>query len=154
MGQNYIEYSLPSNLSRWHNRWFYIGNHQPGLPERNDVTPKWTVEWTQHPDATELDQVLELVKRIKALKAEGVTGASVVYSWITRRIQPLQKRETFGSEYLGTEDPSQQSAEELLGGEALKRVQRVPLDVHAVPYVPQLFSAENPPKQVQVSCKL
>jgi len=92
MGQNYIEYSLPSNLSRWHNRWVYIGNHQPGLPERNDVTPKWTVEWTQHPDATELDQVLELVKRIKALKAEGVTGASVVYSWITRRIQPLQKR--------------------------------------------------------------
>ena len=66
MDQNYIEYSLPSNLSRWHNRWFYIGNHQPGLPERNDVTPKWTVEWTQHPDATELDQVLELVKRIKA----------------------------------------------------------------------------------------
>jgi hypothetical protein len=73
---------------------------------------------------------------------------------VDHEADPATAEETFGSEYLGTEDPSQQFADELLGGEALKRVQRVLLDVHAVPYVPQLFSAENPPKQVQVSCKL
>jgi hypothetical protein len=78
----------------------------------------------------------------------GVTGASVMYLWITKRIQPLQKRERFDFEYLEIKDPSRLSVEELLGGEALKRVQRVLLDVHAVPYIPQLFIMANPPKQV------
>lgn len=116
--------------------------------------PKVQVEWNQDPNAVDLYQVLELVDWIKALRAEGVTGASVMYMWITRRIQPRQKRDHFGFEYPGTEDPSRLYAEELLGGEALKRVQHVLLDVHTVPYVPQLFSAANPPKQIQVSWKL
>jgi hypothetical protein len=42
----------------------------------------------------------------------GVTGASGMYSF-DRRIQPLQKRDRFGFEYLETEDPSCMSAEEL-----------------------------------------
>jgi hypothetical protein len=33
---------------------------------------------------------------------------------------------------------------------ALQRVQRVLLDVDAVPYVPTLFSARNPPKLVSI----
>jgi hypothetical protein len=32
----------------------------------------------------------------------------------------------------------------------LTRVRRVVLDVDAVPYVPQLFAAQNPPKPVSV----
>jgi hypothetical protein len=41
-------------------------------------------------------------------------------------------------------------AEELTDDAALIRVKRVLLDVNAVPYVPELFSAKNPPKPVSV----
>jgi hypothetical protein len=54
-----------------------------------------------------LANIPELVKRIRALKAKGVTGASVAYSIFERRIQPLQRRVTYGYEYRGTANPSQ-----------------------------------------------
>jgi hypothetical protein len=98
-----------------------------------------------------MDQVNELLEMIQALKMMGVTGASVMYSFFECRIQPLQKRCRFGFDYLETKDPSRMSAEELLVGEPLKRVARVLMYVSAIPYVPQLFSAKNAPKQVQVN---
>jgi hypothetical protein len=41
-------------------------------------------------------------------------------------------------------------AEELTDDAALTQVRRVLLDVDAVPYVLQLFSAQNPPKPVSI----
>lgn len=83
-----------------------------------------------------MDQVNELIDTIKAHKMVGVTGASIMYSWIARWIQPLQKRDRFGFKYLGDMDPSQLFADRLTKGEELTRVQRVLLDVHTTPYVP------------------
>jgi hypothetical protein len=51
-------------------------------------------------------------------------------------------------DYLGPEDPSRMSTEEMLPEEALKRVGHVLMDVHTMPYVPVLFSASNHPKPV------
>jgi hypothetical protein len=34
-------------------------------------------------------QVNELLKKIMELRNKGVTGASMIYSWSIRRIQPL-----------------------------------------------------------------
>jgi hypothetical protein len=28
------KYKFPTSLSGWRERWFYIGNHEPSLPER------------------------------------------------------------------------------------------------------------------------
>jgi hypothetical protein len=47
-------------------------------------------------------------------------------------------------------EPSRMCAEELSDKAALLRVQRVLLDVDAVPYVPELFSVRNPPKPVSI----
>jgi hypothetical protein len=93
-------------------------------------------------------QVNELLDLIQALKLMGVTGASVMYSFFERRIQPLEKRCRFGFDYLGAEDPSCMCAKEPQPNEVLTRVKRVLLDVDAVPYVPQLFSAKNQPQPV------
>jgi hypothetical protein len=49
---------------------------------------------------------------------------------------------------MGVEDPSRMCAEELTDDAALIRVKRVLLDVNTVPYVPELFSAQNPPELV------
>jgi hypothetical protein len=45
---------------------------------------------------------------------------------------------------MGTEDPSRMCIEELTNDAALIRVKRVLLDVNTVPYVLELFSAQNP----------
>jgi hypothetical protein len=75
----------------------------------------------------------------------------VVYTWLSRRIQPLQKRTCFGFEYLGISDPSRFSTERNEKGDALLRVSRVLMGAETVPYVPSLYLAKNPPKQVGVS---
>jgi hypothetical protein len=41
-------------------------------------------------------------------------------------------------------------AEELTDDAALTQVRRVLLDVDAVPYVPQLFYVQNPPKPISI----
>jgi hypothetical protein len=49
---------------------------------------------------------------------------------------------------MGAEDPSQMCTEELIDDAVLIRVKRVLLDVNTVPYVLELFSAQNPPEPV------
>lgn len=54
----------------------------------------------------DLSQIPELLKMIKNQRDAGVTGVVVMFSWIGRRMQPLQKQKGFGFEYLGISDPS------------------------------------------------
>lgn len=91
-----------------------------------------------------MDQVDELMALIIAHKEMGVTGASVIFDFIKRRIQQLQNRLHPAFDDVGTEDPCRMYAEELDDGEALIRTQQVLLDVSGVPYVPTLFSAKDP----------
>jgi hypothetical protein len=84
----------------------------------------------------------------------GVTGASVMFSFFKRRVQPIQQRHVLGFEYKGTEDPSRMCAEELSDEATLLRVKRVLLDMDAVPYAPQLFTSQNPLKLVSIQLLL
>jgi hypothetical protein len=97
-----------------------------------------------------MDKVDELLETIAAHKEMGVTGASVMFSFFKRRVQPIQQRHILGFEYMGAEDPSRMCVEELTDKAALIRVKRVLLDVNAVPYVLGLFSARNPPKPMSI----
>jgi hypothetical protein len=108
------------------------------------------LEWSTELSRSDLDQVDELLAIIAAHKKIGVTGASVMFSFFKRRIQPIQQHHTLGFEYIGTEDPSRMCIEELTDDTALIWVRRVLLDVDAVPYIPQLFFAQNPPKPVSI----
>ena len=65
-----------------------------------------------------------------------------------RRIQPLQARETLAFHYEGTTDSSRHSEEEISDEEVFSRVQRLLRDVKKIPFVPDMFSAASPPKQV------
>jgi hypothetical protein len=92
-----------------------------------------------------MDQVDELLAIIAVHKEIGVIGASVMFSFFKRCIQ---QRHKLGFEYMGAEDPSWMCAEELTDDAALVRVKRALLDVNTVPYIPELFSAQNPPEPV------
>jgi hypothetical protein len=108
------------------------------------------LEWNTELSRRDLDQVDELLAIIAAHKEIGVTGASMMFSFFKRRIQPIQQRHTLGFQYIGAEDPSWICAEELTDDAALIRVRRVLLDMDAVPYVPQWFSTQNPLKPVSI----
>jgi hypothetical protein len=70
---------------------------------------------------------------------------SVMYSWIGRRIQPLQQHSRFGFEYTDLKDPSWFFVEQIHQAEAVRRVSRVLLDAGMVPYMPsKLFTIKNP----------
>jgi hypothetical protein len=97
-----------------------------------------------------MDQVEELLDTIAAHKLMGVTGASVMFSFFKRRVQPIQQHHKFGFEYTGIEDPSRMCAEELSDEAALLRLKRVLLDVNALSYVLGLFSARSPPRPVSI----
>jgi hypothetical protein len=97
-----------------------------------------------------MDQVEELLDIIEAHKMTGVTGVSAMFSFFKRRVQPIQQRHKLGYEYTGAEDSSRMCAKELSDDTALLLVKWVLLDVDAVPYVPELFSAQNPPKPVSI----
>jgi hypothetical protein len=72
------------------------------------------------PYQVDMDQVDELLVKIMEHKIAGVTSASVVYSWMGRRIQLLQKRTQFGFEYLGISDPSRFTADRIHQNEAVR----------------------------------
>jgi hypothetical protein len=71
-----------------------------------------------------------------------------MFSFFKRQVEPILQRHRLGFEYIGSEDPSCMCTEELSDDAALLRVRRVLVDVDAVPYVPELFTAWNPPKPV------
>jgi hypothetical protein len=150
VGDKYLTYKFPSNLPGWKNHWFYIENHAPHLATKSNRPLVVRGEWNLEPSGGEMDQVKELLDVIEAQKKKGVTGASVMFAFYKCRVQPIQQRHRLGFEYTGPADPSRMCAEDLPDEVALQRVQRVLLDVDAVPYMPTLFSARNPPKPVSI----
>jgi hypothetical protein len=110
------------------------------------VRPDWNLELSRG----DRDQVKELLEFIEANKLMGVAGASVMFSFFKRRVQPIQQHHRLGFEYIGSEDPSRMCAEELSDDAALLRVRRVLLDVDTVLYVLELFSARNAPMPVSI----
>lgn len=125
-----------------------MGNQNLALPKRNRGAPIPRPEWKKELTASKMTQVNELLELIEALKLMGVTGASVMYSFFERHVQPLQKRSRLSFNYSETEYPSRMCAEELAPGEALMRMRLVLLDVATTPYVPTLFTAKNQPNEV------
>ena len=95
------------------------------------------------------DQVGELLKRIAKRRREGVTGATVVSSWLRRQVQPLQCRSHLGFEYTGLYDPSRFLSEKTSRDEAMVLLYNLFEGVSSIPVLPDLFHVNNPPKQIK-----
>ncbi|RLN42538.1 hypothetical protein C2845_PM01G40950 [Panicum miliaceum] len=139
----YLEYTTPSTLSEWHAQWFYIENHQPSLHGWDNSPPQRQECWLKKLTKEERRDIPELMKRIKALKDKGVTGESVAYSFIERRIQLLQQRVHPCFEYQGLQDPSRMARDVPSVEEIMRRVTRLFKGVNLEPYIPRLFGADN-----------
>ena len=134
-------------IGDWKAEWFYIDNHAPTLPKRTPESPRQRNEW--YAQAGNLDQVGELLKRTAKWRREGVTGATVVSSWLRRQIQPLQCHSHLGFEYTGLYDPSLFLSEKTSRDEAMVLLYNLFEGVSSIPVLPDLFHVNNPPKQVK-----
>ena len=64
--------------------------HHTGPPVQR---PKWLKK------PYDMSQIPELLEMIASLRQKGISGESLAFDWMKRRIQPLQARVTFGFEY-------------------------------------------------------
>jgi len=96
-------------LPKWYKKWFYISE------ELNSATfydvwyqPEKRVSWTDRPEYN--GQMEELMNLIQWPRLD---GPAVVRSFISRRIQPCQRRVHYGYKYQGNVDTSRMKKESL-----------------------------------------
>nr|TKW28628.1 hypothetical protein SEVIR_3G338800v2 [Setaria viridis] len=109
----YLEYELLESHSGWKEKWFYIGDHDLKLPKVTGHRLEWNNRWIDEPTHGNSLQVPELLGKIPQLKNQGLTGVGVAFSFMKRRVQPLQLRPTWGYEYSSLDDPSRMTLEEI-----------------------------------------
>nr|TKW00840.1 hypothetical protein SEVIR_8G138800v2 [Setaria viridis] len=106
--------------------------------------------WLNQPIDSERDQVDELLARIDVLKEKGLTGAVVAASFLKRRVQPLQLRQTWGYEYSGRSDPSRMSPDDISIDEIMVRLNRMLKNVSGIPRIVEEFNHLNKPREEDV----
>jgi hypothetical protein len=95
-------------------------------------------------------QLPELMLKIKALRKAVLRAEHVAFSFMKRRVQPLMARDTLGYQYMGDEDTSRMSDNEVDDEDIVERLGRIFKDMY--PYtscpVPE-HSTARPPNQVR-----
>lgn len=87
-------FALPlrsSNKGRW-SKWFYCSNPIPGLPPFTSDAPMVRDCWSTLPGREEMDQIRGLLKGLKHMIKNGLTGVGVAANFVPCRIQPLKSR--------------------------------------------------------------
>jgi hypothetical protein len=126
--------------------WFYVRNLKSPLPERTPGAPKALASWMSiGPGGSQVDKLCGTLER---LKKRGVTGGrgTIVYSFLGRRVQLLQRRIHPGFKYEGLEDPSRFYPEKINYSDLFKRCCKLLDDFDKVPAFPMLFNAANLPE--------
>lgn len=144
--KHYFDVPLKDPVRTWRSEWFVIGD-MAQLLVRSGHKPVCTAKWNSPPNQKESIRIEELVEKIANLKDQGLTAAGIAWSFIKRRIQPLQERSVPGYLYKGPEDPSRLK-EDLTHDEILERVRKFLTGVHSEPKTPPEYSATNSPPSV------
>ena len=87
--------------------WFHIGNFEYPLPERIAGAPQVQANWSSAgPGGKQVECILAAIAKFKN---KGVSSDHVVFSFVSHRIQPLQRRKYPAFRYEGTKDPTRLS---------------------------------------------
>jgi hypothetical protein len=84
-----LGYKLIESNQDWKAKWFYISNHHPELLKLSRNQPKHKPWWNTEPTMQEGIQLLELLKKVKALRDPGLRAEHVAFIFMKRRVQPL-----------------------------------------------------------------
>ena len=105
--------------------------------------------WNEEINEADLLHVQKLLEMIHEWREAGVTGTTIMWSWLQRQIQALQKRANFGYQYLGVGDPSCMTSMEIFEPSGLKMLKKTLFGVSTILELLDLFCAKRPPKQVK-----
>lgn len=128
-----------------------MANHRPTLEKHTGWPPVKNARWLAKPSDQEVSKIREILGILRAKKQEGLMGALVVYDFVSRQIQPLKQRNSFGFEYLGSRDPSRSSSKELSDEIIGDRVTHLLKDAMLTAYPVRPYSVDHPPPAVSTS---
>jgi hypothetical protein len=107
---------MAASVQGWRTKWFYIKDRKSSPEDEYGLPPfdasqeiKKLALWDALPADAEVEEILPLVSRIKALKGGqggALLGMQLMAFFIQRRVQPLQHRLTKLWNYSGLEDPT------------------------------------------------
>jgi len=144
----YLVYDPAGKGAEWKKFWFHVGNIESPLPERVAGAPQVHESWSSKgPGGRQVEIILRVIATIKS---KGVTGDHVVYSFVSRRVQPLQLQKHPAFRYEGTQDPTRMSPELMAQSEVIKRCCKVLDNFDKSLALPSLFCAQNPPENAWV----
>jgi len=143
-----LAYDLSGKGAEWKKFWFHLGNFESPLPERIPGAPQVQESWSSFGPGGE--EVNCFLRAIAHLKNKGVTGDHVVYSFVSRRVQPLQHQKHPVFRYEGIQDPTRMSLEPMSQSEVVKRSCKVLDNFDKSLKLPTLFWARNPPENAWV----
>jgi hypothetical protein len=84
-----------------------------GLPPFENIAAESRDSWKAVNDESATPYVKLLARRIAKLSVDGLKGIDTINCWISRRIQPLQHRDSLMHEYTGANDGMRCSDQEL-----------------------------------------
>jgi hypothetical protein len=126
----YLEFSMAASVQGWRTKWFYIKDRKSSPEDEFGLPPfdasqevKKLKSWDSLPSDAEVEQILPLLSRIKALKTGlggALSGIQLMAFFIQHRVQPLQHRLTKLWAYSGLEDPTRIS-EDLMSKEDIDK---------------------------------
>ncbi|RLN03049.1 hypothetical protein C2845_PM13G05970 [Panicum miliaceum] len=99
-----------------------VANPAPGLPPRTGLPPVLNDRWEEKLTEEETVEVEILLAELQKLKADKLTGASVVLSFAKRLAQPIYERVHPGYKYSSRKDPTRGQNRKVSRNEAYRRV--------------------------------
>jgi len=145
----YLSYKPSGKGIEWKSFWFHVGNFESLHPERIAGAPQVQACWSSTGPGG--DQVTYLLDAVATLKKKGITGNHVVFSFVSRRIQPLQRRKHPAFRYEGIKDPTRLTPEAMSHPEVVRRCCKVLGNFDNSLTLTTLFSAVNRPENTWVS---
>jgi hypothetical protein len=131
----YLEFSMVASVQGWRTKWFYIKDRKSSPEDEYGLPPfdasqevKKLSSWDTLPSDAEVEEILPLLSRIKALKGGqggALSGMQLMAFFIQRRVQPLQHRLTKLWTYSGLEDPTRISENLMSKEDVDKRVRNL-----------------------------
>jgi hypothetical protein len=111
MKAKYLNIPLNSSMRDWYKKWSYVQQEQePFVAYDVAQIPKQQESWSVRPTSTKMVQVEELLEMFDRSQLDGPTVAlNFIYRWV----QPYKEWVHLLYEYLGSGDPTRESARNL-----------------------------------------
>ncbi|KAK1646281.1 hypothetical protein QYE76_064086, partial [Lolium multiflorum] len=137
LGRIYPRADRHESVRYWSGGFFYLKDvsdptNPKVLPDFKDGPASETPAWTQCPHLSESTQLTRAVRRICRLAEDGLSGKDLTMSCFTKRIQPLQHRDSLMFQYTGRDDLMRASKDNLSADALDKRIRvliKIPRDL-------------------------